>query len=642
MLRKRVDMALNVTGSRVRRAAAAIAVVTAAAILLPMPVASAGTAWTRVAVPPASGGVVDPAIDRGAASVSVIVQGTPGTSARSLRHLVTGLGGRVTADLPLVQGVGATVPGRSVAGLAADGRVVAVTLNRHGQFSELSYDEAATASSFARTSGATAAWSQGNLGQGIGVAVIDTGISSMPDLDGRIVFGPDLSGEGTTIDNYGHGTVMAGVIAGGGNDSATRVGGAYTGVAPKAHVVAVKVAGRNGVVDVSTILQAMHWVSAYKDQYNIRVLNLSWGTSSTQSHTVDPLNFAVQRLWQQGIVVVVAAGNTGPTAGTITKPGDDPLVITVGAYDDKQNADLADDAMASWSSRGPTAAGLVKPDIVASGRYVISSRSYGSKVELDNPKALQAPSYIRGSGTSQAAAVVAGNAALLLAARPTLTPDQVKALLRGTAAPIGGKVGNDQGAGRIQLAAALAAPAPTKAAQTPTSSGLGSLEASRGGRNVETDCGGDGTIDIIKGEIDIRCQAWTGASWTGASWTGASWTGASWTGASWTGASWTGASWTGASWTGASWTGGPWNGASWTGASWTGASWTGSAWSGASWTGASWTGASWTGASWTGSSWTTGGYDEFLTAFWGSKTPRGKPLPGEASEVRGSIRLGLA
>src|SRR3712207_4023814 len=143
----------------------------------------------------------------------------------------------------------------------------------------------------------------------------------------------------------------------------------------------------------------MHWISAYRADLNIRVLNLSWGTSSTQSPNVDPLNYAVQRLWQEGIVVVVAAGNSGPNAGKIMKPGDDPMVLTVGAFDDKQNAAPADDAIAAWSSRGPTAAGLAKPDIIAPGRFVIASRSLGSKVEVENPKALQAPSYIRGSGT---------------------------------------------------------------------------------------------------------------------------------------------------------------------------------------------------------------------------------------------------
>src|SRR5207249_6494784 len=139
-------------------------------------------------------------------------------------------------------------------------------------------DPDSVASVYAKAAGAPAAWTAGNTGAGIGVAVIDTGVSPMNDLSGRIVQGPDLSGEGTYIDTYGHGTVMAGIIGGDGADSAGNPSGSFTGVAPGATVVSVKTAGRSGAVDVSTVLQAMHWVSAYKDQFNIRVVNLSWGT----------------------------------------------------------------------------------------------------------------------------------------------------------------------------------------------------------------------------------------------------------------------------------------------------------------------------------------------------------------------------
>src|SRR5438552_738717 len=133
-------------------------------------------------------------------------------------------------------------------------------------------------------------------------------------------------------------------VGGSGADS----NGGHTGIAPKSWVVGVKVAGRNGAVDVSTMLWAMHWVASYKDQFNIRVMNLSWGVPSTQDPAVDPIDYAVERLWRLGIVVVVAAGNDGPNTGTITKPGDDPVILTVGAYDDKQNTDPSDDSVPSW------------------------------------------------------------------------------------------------------------------------------------------------------------------------------------------------------------------------------------------------------------------------------------------------------
>jgi len=598
--------------------------------------AADGSAWTRSAQALrgsawTAGAHLDPGLRTlGSTAQHVIVSGRSGAAAAA--DAVRRLGGTVDKPLDIVDGVSATVPAGRLTQLAHDPAVGAVTADRQTKFEEFSYDDTTVVSGFTESSGATGAWAAGNLGAGVGVAVLDTGVSDMNDFAGRVVHGPDLSGEGSVVDSYGHGTVMAGAIGGSGADSAGSRAGAYAGVAPKSTIVAVKVAGRNGVSDVSTVLQGMHWVSAYQKQFNIRVLNLSWGTASTQDPAVDPLNYAVERLWKQGIVVVVAAGNAGGAAGTITKPGDDPLVITAGAYDDKGDANTSNDSVPTWSSRGPTAQGLVKPDLVSPGRTIVTARSYGSNIEVNNPKALISPSYIKGSGTSQAAAVTSGAAALVVAAHPTWTPDQVKKVLTATASPIPGLLPTDQGAGRINVAAAIAAaPGPTTT-QVSTATGLGSIEASRGGANVETVCPGRTTSTVIKGEIDVRCEAWNGSSWTGSSWTGSSWTGSSWTGSSWTGSSWTGSSWTGSSWTGSSWTGGTWTGSSWTGSSWTGSSWTGSSWTGSSWTGSSWTGSSWTGSSWTGSSWTSAGYGDFLTAFWGNHPGYGKRVAGETSD----------
>ncbi|MEO6205521.1 MAG: S8 family serine peptidase [Mycobacteriales bacterium] len=576
-----------------------------------------GSAWT-------AGAHLDSGLKTiGSAAQQVVVSGRHSVAATA--EAVRRLGGTVGKPLEMIGGVSARVPADRLVELSHDPAIGAVTANTTGRFSEFAYDDTTVASNFTKTTGANSAWNAGNLGAGVGVAVLDTGISSMNDFSGRIVYGPDLSGEGTTVDSFGHGTVMAGAIAGGGNDSAGQVGGAYVGVAPKATLVSVKVAGRNGVVDVATILQAMHWVSSYKDQFNIRVLNLSWGTRSTQDPAVDPLNYAVERLWRQGIVVVVAAGNSGNAAGTITKPGDDPLVITAGAYDDKGNLDATDDSLPVWSSRGPTAQGLTKPDLVSPGRTIITARSYGSYVEANNPKALISPSYIKGSGTSQAAAVTSGLAALVVAANPSYTPDQVKRVLTSTANPLAGKPANDQGAGRVNLAKALTADPGPAISQTGSSNGLGSIEASRGGYNVTANCAG--TATLIKGEIDNRCEAWNGSTWTGSTWTGSTWTGSTWTGSTWTGSTWTGSTWTNAAWTGSTWTGGQWTGSTWTGSTWTGSTWTGS-----TWTGSTWTGSTWTGSTWTGSTWTTAEYDEFLTAFWGNRPGPGKRVAGENND----------
>ena len=227
----------------------------------------------------AAGSKVDPGLDRAATEpTSVIVQARPGGEGAA-ESAVRAAGGRVGATLPVVDGFEASVAGRALLEVAGSGDVRAITGNRTGRFSQRSADEG-LASSFPTSTGATSAWHQGDRGEGVGVAVIDTGVSPVNDLAPRVVYGPDLSGEGSLIDTYGHGTVMAGLIAGSGSDSATDKKGSNPGMAPNAHVIAVKAAGADGVTDVATILQAMHWVSAYRTAFDIRVLNLAWGTAS--------------------------------------------------------------------------------------------------------------------------------------------------------------------------------------------------------------------------------------------------------------------------------------------------------------------------------------------------------------------------
>jgi serine protease AprX len=273
------------------------------------------------------------------------------------------------------------------------------------------------------------AWRNGVTGQGVTVAVVDTGIADVPDLAGRIVqvqdgLGPpkpckNLSGELNCDDAYGHGTFVAGIIAGNGAGS----GGKWKGVAPGARVLSVKIAGANGAADVSNVLAAIQWVVSFKDTYGIRVLNLSLGTDSTQTYRTDPFNYAVERAWEAGIAVVVSAGNRGPDPWTISKPADDPWVITVGATDDRGTRTVSDDYLPEFSARGPTAANaLPKPDVVAPGAHIISLRAPGSTVDNTYPMYVDG-SYRRGSGTSMAAGVVSGAVALMLQANPHRHPE---------------------------------------------------------------------------------------------------------------------------------------------------------------------------------------------------------------------------
>jgi serine protease AprX len=618
---------------RFARGVAGIAVVVATVVAV---TGSAANASAQLAAAPRAGAHLTGHLDPGLATSGpqgqrVVVTARPNALDRA-RQATRALGGVVGADLPIIGGFAATVPADNLRTLAGNASVLAITADRSARLDTRTADALRTASSFVGTTGADQAWQQGDFGTGVGVAVIDTGASDVDDLAGRVIHGPDLSGEGTSVDTYGHGTVMAGIIAGNGADSSTGKN-KYTGVAPQANVIAVKVAGRNASVDVSTVLQAMHWVAAYRNQFNIRVLNLSWGVPSTQDPSVDPLDFAVERLWRLGIVVVVAAGNRGPTPGTITKPGDDPLVLTVGSVDDHGNPARADDRVSDWSSRGPTATGLTKPDIVAPGRMIVAARSFGSLIEQNFPKALVGSSYIRGSGTSEATAVTSGLVALLLAQRPDLTPDQVKYLLKSTAQPLRKLGPNDQGAGEVALDGALAADASQAPAQIPTAVGSGSLEASRGSLHVAALC--NGIYQPVMGEEDTHCEPWDAIDWTSSTWDGTTWTGTTWTSNAWTPAAWTGTTWTGGVWTGGSWLGAtPWTGTTWTGTTWTGTTWTGTTWTGTTWTGTTWTGTTWTLVVGIGVLLPTApATDEFQTAFWGDGPPAGHSLPGETTQA---------
>ena len=451
---------------------------------------------------------------------------------------------------------------------------------------------------FPTDTGANQLVAAGDSGQGETVAVLDTGINaSLPDFGNRVVGGVDLSGGNSPYtDQYGHGTFVAGLIAGNGASS----GGQYVGEAPGANLVSVKVAGASGATTISSVLRGIDWVIGHRNRYGISVLNLSLGAIPTGPTAFEPLDQAAEWAWNSGIVVTVAAGNSGPFNGTILSPGDDPLVITSGAYADNNSTSPSNWAACPFSSVGPTLFdGWLKPDLVAPGRSVVSVMDPGSTVALANPQAQVGTGNFVGSGTSFSSAITAGAAALVLADNPGASPNEVKGRLLGDAMP--GELGNPMVEGHGFLNAFTAAVGPPLV------------------YNQSSAARAEWSLASLFGLVNLTnnwtVSSWNPNNWSGSSWNGSSWTGSSWTGSSWTGSSWTGSSWTntvpwnGSSWTGSSWTNGPWNGSSWTGSSWNGSSWTGSSWTnvpwnGSSWTGSSWTGSSWTGSSWTGSSWT--------------------------------------
>ena len=281
--------------------------------------------------------------------------------------------------------------------------------------------------------GAAQLAAQGDTGQGVTVAVLDTGIDNLPDFSGRLIGGVDLTGGNDPFqDGYGHGTFVAGLIAGDGASS----DGQYSGEAPGANLVSIKVAGATGVTHLGTLITGPAVGRRSPGPYGIRVLNISLGFQPFESTVINPLDQAVQAVWNAGIAVVASAGNAGPFNGTILSPGDDPLVITVGALDDMATPSAAGDEMTDFSSVGPTSPdGWVKPDLVTSGRSVVSLAAPGSTIDTEYPSAPVGAANFVGSGTSFSAAITSGAAALVLADNPGLTPDQVKARLLGTTSP---------------------------------------------------------------------------------------------------------------------------------------------------------------------------------------------------------------
>ncbi len=458
------------------------------------------------------------------------------------------------------------------------------------------YDGTATTMREVRTAiKSDALWRRGYTGKGIGVALVDTGVVPVKGLtSGNVKNGADLSFESQSaslrhLDTFGHGTHMAGIIAGR-TPGSLLAPDRFQGVAPDARLTSLKVAASDGAVDVSQVIAAVDWVVKHRndDPKNpIRVLNLSYGTDGVQSYQLDPLTHAVENAWRAGIVVVASGGNNG-NAGKLNNPAYDPYVLAVGSSDTRGTAVVSDDVVPAFSNRGDARR---RVDVTAPGRSIVSLRDPGSYLDSAYPGARSGTSLFKGSGTSQSAAVVSGAVALLLDQRPGLTPDQVKALLRGTASkmPLADAAG--RGAGQINLAAASLAKAPTTVQRHTRSRGTGSLERARGTSHVA-----DGDVEL-RGERDIR-GPWNASRWARASSARTSWVGGKWNGRDWTSGCWCSDTWAGKSWAGRAWAGNSWSGRAWAGRAWAGRAWAGGSWSGRAWAGRAWAGGSWSGRAW--------------------------------------------
>jgi serine protease AprX len=473
----------------------------------------------------------------------------------------------------------------------------------------------------ARVIGAHAAYDQGLTGRGIDVALIDTGVSEVPGLDtGNVLHGPDLSFDSqvpelTQRDGFGHGTHMASIIVGRdatGTPASYKDPSRFTGIAPDARLVSVKVGSADGAVDTSQVIAAIDWVVANRnrDGLNIRVLALAYGTDGTQDPAVDPLAFAVKNARDKGIFVAVSGGNDGRDTLLLSNPASHPQVLAVGTSDTAGTVTTDDDVVPLWASRGTDKRHV---DVVTPGVSVLGLRVPGSNADEQHPAGRVGERLMRGSGTSQSAAVAAGAAALLLQKYPGLTPDQVKDQFMTSASALS-KSSKFSGKGMIKVDAAISRSASKAEPKDPfVTSGVGSLHQARGTSRVY-----DGETELA-GEFDIfgnpwRSTVWATASagvtaWSGGDHLGVGWTGRTWSGRTWSGRTWSGDAWNGRTWSGRTWSATNWSGRTWSGRTWSGDAWSGRTWSGRTWSTDDWTGRTWSGRTWSGRTWSSGGWE---------------------------------
>jgi serine protease AprX len=387
------------------------------------------------------------------------------------------------------------------------------------------------------------------------IAIVDSGIDPAHTAD----FGNRVIGQVNMVsapsgnsagDGYGHGTFVAGIAAG--------AAPAYAGVAPKANLLSVDVMNDQGMASVSDVIRACDWILANKSTYNIQVANFSLHSVNKASVLFDPLDQAVEKLWLNGVVVVAASGNYATDAqntpsGVNFAPGNDPFVITVGATDIGSSVGTSDDAVAPWSAWGYTGDGFMKPDLGAPGRYMVGPVPANGVLAQQRADHVVAPGYMQLSGTSFAAPVVAGAAAMIRAQHPTWTPDQIKGALMVTATPEPGVVKGALGVGEVDIVKSrtfnkLTIPNPN--------AGLDQFIAK-----------------ATDGSSVFNAAAWQSAAESNAAWNSAAWSSAAWSDAAWSSAAWSSAAWSDAAWSSAAWGSAAWSDAAWSDAAWSDAAW---------------------------------------------------------------------
>jgi serine protease AprX len=503
------------------------AVVVAALLLVP----SFGTAWTARA--PQHTSFVDPSLSAG----EVALVHTTAGHAGALSLLLTELGATDVQSASAIDTVIARLSPEALAAVRSDPSVLIATTDTRivmtGDGTDQDLDTVGTANP-ADSIGAAAinapfAWPR-STGQGITVALMDSGIAEHPDLFGKVKTRVDFVNDGALLlDPAGHGTHIAGVIA---------ANGTMKGVAPDARLVSIRVLDAYGYGQLSNVVKAFGWLVRNKNLQTIDVLNISWGAPQATTYHKDLLSALVEIAWFAGITVVVAAGNGGAGTLTVTSPASDPFVVTAGSFDDQGTTSTSDDVESSFSSRGATLDGFAKPDVLAPGRHIVSLRAAGAYNAIAKPgnlrsKSLSAsPEYIRMSGTSAAAGFVTGVAALVEAAHRGYTPTQTKGAIVASGRRLVGA-----SAPAVDAAAAIDATRGVNAGIKPSKL----------------------LIDMLaNGGVRLTGVTWEGVTWDGITWDGVTWEGVTWENIKWDSVSWETVSWETVSWETVTWEGVVW------------------------------------------------------------------------------------
>jgi serine protease AprX len=461
-------------------------------------------------------------------------------------------------------------------------------------------------------------------GNGITVALVDTGVADVPDLRGSVTH-VNVSG-GPRGDGYGHGTFLAGLIASSGASS----NGLYQGIAPAANILDVQVAAADGSTSLLKVLAGLQVVAerARRDD-SIRVVNLSLSADDPGTTEIDPLSRAVEALWNRGLVVVVAAGNDGPDAGTVTIPGTDPAVITVGALDDKGTMTRSDDVVAPFSARGIAGDPAMKPDLVADGVSTVGLRAPGSIIDTQHPTARVGTANFRGSGTSMASAVAAGQVAGLLSVLPDLDPDDVKAALTSGANDLPGDV-TATGAGGVDLVGAKAAAQRlSQDRQQWSGRNVGAAYnrfAAAWGNGSQSDATAAwlqlplslraqvakawgnavaANIDATDAQV-FQARTWANATDLGANWLARTWAARTWAGDNWAARTWAARTWATDNWAARTWAARTWAARTWAGDDWSARTWAARTWAADDWSARTWAARTWAARTWAFADWGTG------------------------------------